>query len=192
MTGPTISHPETAPEAPEPATVEPLKVLIPSQIGLLGLEFHGSKVARLVIQPSARLRKTFRTLTDLRRGESSEFLEEAVGRFSEYFAGARRNLDLEADLSAADIPPFARRILKETQRIPYGTMWTYQKLAASAGEPEAYRQVRAVLVANPIPIVVPCHRVVPGRGGVGSYVGGVKKKQWLLRLERRSLEEAAL
>jgi methylated-DNA-[protein]-cysteine S-methyltransferase len=115
-----------------------------------------------------------------------ETLDEILGRLSEYFAGARRNLEIEHDLGPSGVDLFARRVLKETAKIPYGKTRTYQALADAAGRPEAYRQALSVLMANPIAVVIPCHRVVPSKGdGVGSYIAGTRRKQWLLRLEEQ-------
>jgi methylated-DNA-[protein]-cysteine S-methyltransferase len=152
----------------------------------LAVEFAGAKVTHLIFAPTARERQQYQPLTKLR----SDRLEEALGQLAEYFAGARRELQLEFDLEAAGIPEASRALLLETTRIPYGETRTYQKLAAQAGVSD-YRNVRSVLIANPIPILVPCHRVVPNRGGSGSYVGGAKRKSWLLRLESRTAAERA-
>ena len=77
-------------------------------------------------------------------------------------------------------------MLKETTKVPYGRTRTYQVIAEAAGRPEAYRQVLAILQENPIPLIVPCHRVVTHRSGIGSWIGGTRKKQWLLRLEQQA------
>ena len=81
-------------------------------------------------------------------------------------------------------------MLQEVAKIPYGRTRTYQKIASAAGHPEGYRQVLAVLVENPLPIIVPCHRVVTNKSGVGSYIAGKDKKKWLLKLEKDNREDA--
>jgi O-6-methylguanine DNA methyltransferase len=170
--------------APAPAAaIEPVRVLVPSPLGPLGVEIHGQAISRLLISPPARERKRFTQLAKMKR---SEFLDEVCGRLSEYFAGARRNLELEYDLGPSGLDAFARRVLRETTKIPYGKTRTYQVIADAAGRPEAYRQVRSILQANPIPIVVPCHRVVTNKSGIGSFIAGPRKKRWLLRLEEQS------
>jgi O-6-methylguanine DNA methyltransferase len=161
---------------------EATRVLIASPIGRLGIEFHGQVVTRLVIQPAAGEAKQFPTLHDI---EVTEFLEEAIGRLSEYFAGVRADPMIAVDLSANQLDDFSRRVLTEVTRIPYGKTWTYKKLAEASGKRDAFAQVRRILAANPIPILVPCHRVVPERGGVGAWIGGTKKKEKLLRMERK-------
>ena len=165
------------------APPEPVRVLVPSALGQLGIELVGQAVSRLVIAPSAKERKLYTPLGKMKRTQM-ESLDEILGRLSEYFAGARRNLELELDLGPSGVDLFARRVLKETAKIPYGKTRTYQAIAEAAGRPEAYRQALSILMANPIPVVIPCHRVVPSKGdGVGNYIAGVRKKQWLLRLE---------
>ncbi len=172
--------------AAEPLPVVVLtRVLVPSPIGLLGVEFADVRVIRLVFSPPPRERQRYQPLTKLR----SDRLEEALGQLAEYFAGARRELRIDYDLSPSGLTEASRQLLLETTRIPYGETRTYQKLAAQAGSSDEYRNVRAVLMTNPIPILVPCHRVVPNRGGAGSYVGGAKRKDWLLRLESRTTAE---
>jgi len=161
--------------------VEAVRLLLPSPIGNLGLELRGTAISGIVISPDARARKEYRPLAKMK---GSEQIDEIIGRLSEFFAGARRNLDLEYDLASSGVDPFARRVLRETVRIPYGKTRTYKDVAVAAGHPSAYRLVVSILLANPLPIVVPCHRVVPSKAGLGGYVGGEAKKRWLLRLER--------
>ncbi len=168
--------------APPP---EPVRVLVPSPLGLLGIELVGEAISRLVISPGAKERKQYTPLGKMKRAQL-ESLDEILGRLSEYFAGARRNLEIEHDLGPSGIDSFARRVLKETAKIPFAKTRTYQAIAEAAGRPEAYRQALSILMANPIAVVIPCHRVVPSKGGgVGNYIGGVRKKQWLLRLEEQ-------
>lgn len=167
------------------APPEPIRVLVPSRIGNLGVEFFGSAIRRILVVPSGSAKRLFFPLADY---ETSDFLDEVFGRLSEYLAGARRSPDLEYDLSAPELDAFGRRVLKETAKIPYGKTRTYKEIAEASGRPEAYRQVAALLDRNPLPLVVPCHRVVPGKQGIGAWVGGAAKKKWLLKLEQ---EQAA-
>ncbi len=167
-------------EVPAPA----VRVLMPSPLGVLGLELAGTVVTRVRIDLPPADHDGYTPLHDI----EGDFLEEVCGRFAEYFAGARRKLEVDFDLCACGLEPFARRVLRETAKIPYGKTRTYRAVAEGAGRPEAYRQVLAVLAENPLPIVIPCHRVVANRTGVGSYVGGWERKVWLLRMEEEGLE----
>ncbi|MDH3746358.1 MAG: methylated-DNA--[protein]-cysteine S-methyltransferase [Acidobacteriota bacterium] len=166
--------------------VEPDRVLIPSALGTLGVQLTGDAVTRVVIVPKGRERKKYKPFGELKRRERNEVMDEVLGRFSEYLAGARRRLGLEYAL-ADDTDEFLREVLEKASEIPYGETWTYQQLAAETGRSDAYRQVLAVLQTNPLPLVVPCHRVVTAKSGPGSYVAGVKKKIWLLKMEQRGL-----
>ena len=175
--------------APRPETPAPAwRVHMPSPLGPLGLELTGSIVTRVRIDLPDGERAAYCSVNDL-DGEDSDVLEEVCGRFAEYFAGARKKLEVEFDLCACGLEPFARRVLRETAKIPYGRTRTYRDVAEVAGRPEAYRQVLAVLSENPLPIVIPCHRVVATRSGIGGYVAGGERKLWLLKLEEEGLQD---
>lgn len=176
------------PERDSPVLSKPTtQVLFPSALGPLGLELRGQTITRLVIEPSGEDADRFVPFEEL---EDSDFLDEIFGRLSEYFAGARRNLELEWDLAPSGLPRMEAKILQEVAKIPYGRTRTYQRIATAVGYEDGYRQILAVLVNNPIPVVIPCHRVVTNKSGVGSYIAGKEKKRWLLDLEKKSLETA--
>jgi methylated-DNA-[protein]-cysteine S-methyltransferase len=99
----------------------------------------------------------------------------------EYFAGDRRDFDLETDLSP--VPAFHRQVLNELARVPFGQVTTYGALATKVGRPRAARAIGGAMNRNPIPIVLPCHRVVGSNGSLTGYAGGLDKKEQLLRLE---------
>ena len=99
----------------------------------------------------------------------------------EYFAGRRRCFDLSLDLRG--ITPFSERVLGELARVPFGETATYAQLATRAGNPKAARAVGMVMNRNPIPIVLPCHRIVGTSGSLVGYADGLERKETLLRLE---------
>jgi methylated-DNA-[protein]-cysteine S-methyltransferase len=107
--------------------------------------------------------------------------DEARRQLDEYFQGRRRGFDVPVDWRLTR--GFMRRVLRATARIPYGSVRTYGEVAARAGSERGYRAAGNALGANPLPIVVPCHRVVHAGGGLGGYTGGVDRKEFLLRLE---------
>jgi methylated-DNA-[protein]-cysteine S-methyltransferase len=113
--------------------------------------------------------------------EAPARLDEVRRELDEYFAGRRRSFDLPLDWSLTD--GFTRRVLQATARIDYGELSTYRQVAEQAGSVRAVRAAGNALGANPIPVIVPCHRVVRTGGGLGGYTGGVERKQFLLRLE---------
>ncbi|MGZ6340791.1 MAG: methylated-DNA--[protein]-cysteine S-methyltransferase, partial [Candidatus Limnocylindrales bacterium] len=98
-----------------------------------------------------------------------------------YFEGALREFDLELDWELTR--GFRRRVLRATSRIPYGQTRSYRQMATSAGNERAVRAAGTALGSNPIPIVVPCHRVLRTGGALGGYGGGLPMKEALLRLE---------
>jgi methylated-DNA-[protein]-cysteine S-methyltransferase len=112
---------------------------------------------------------------------STQPVERVKLQLDEYFAGTRRAFDIEWDVRP--LPAFNQRVLAELARIGYGTTTTYGNLAAVSGSPRAARAVGTVMNRNPIPIVLPCHRVVGANGKLVGYAGGLERKEQLLRLE---------
>lgn len=107
---------------------------------------------------------------------------DAVRReLDEYFEGRRKRFDFKIDWVL--MGPFQQRVLKATYRIPFGRVATYRDVATKAGAPKGSRAAGNALGANPIPIVVPCHRVVRTGGSLGGYTGGLHRKEFLLELE---------
>ena len=110
-----------------------------------------------------------------------ERTDDVRRELDDYFAGRRRSFDLPLDWSL--VRGFAGSVLQATARIPFGAVSTYREVAEEAGSPRAYRAAGNALGSNPIPIVVPCHRVLHSGGGLGGYTGGLARKRFLLRLE---------
>jgi methylated-DNA-[protein]-cysteine S-methyltransferase len=107
---------------------------------------------------------------------------DAVAReLDEYFAGRRTSFDLPLDLSLAK--GFRREVLEHLRRIGYGCTETYTEVAAAAGSPRAVRAVGSACATNPLPVIVPCHRVLRSDGSLGGYLGGLDAKRALLELE---------
>jgi methylated-DNA-[protein]-cysteine S-methyltransferase len=113
--------------------------------------------------------------------EAPERSDDVRRQLDEYFAGRRRRFELPTDRTL--IRGFARAVLAQTARIPYGSYLTYGEVAAEAGNPRAHRAAGSALARNPIPIVIPCHRVLRSGGVVGNYGGGPEMKAQLLHLE---------
>ena len=107
-------------------------------------------------------------------------LDDVHRELDEYFEGTRREFDLPIDLRVA---PFHADVLAELARVPYGRTETYGSLAAKVGRPKAARAVGTVMHHNPIPIVLPCHRIVGANGSLTGYAGGLDVKLRLLQLE---------
>ncbi len=112
------------------------------------------------------------------RGEA--VLLRAQGQLTEYFAGTRTTFDLALD---AEGTAFEHRVWDLLRTIPYGTTTSYSALARRLGDVKATRAVGAANGKNPIPIIVPCHRVVGARGELTGFGGGIERKRWLLEHE---------
>jgi methylated-DNA-[protein]-cysteine S-methyltransferase len=113
-------------------------------------------------------------------------LDEPRRELDEYFAGRRHQFELLLDWRLSR--GFGRRVLEATARIPYGSVSSYTLIATEAGSPRGYRAAGNALGANPLPIVVPCHRVLHSGGGLGGYTGGVQRKRLLLAVEGAGAE----
>jgi methylated-DNA-[protein]-cysteine S-methyltransferase len=109
-------------------------------------------------------------------------LDQPRRELDEYFAGRRRRFETPLDWSLTR--GFGRRVLEATSRIPYGSVSTYGVVAREAGSPRGSRAAGNALGSNPLPIVVPCHRVLRSGGALGGYTGGVDRKRTLLAVER--------
>ena len=116
-------------------------------------------------------------------------LDPAARQLDEYFAGRRRHFDVPVDLQLAH--GFRRDVLEHLRVIDYGATETYAEVATAAGSPRAVRAVGTACATNPVPVVVPCHRVVRSDGQVGEYLGGTDAKRALLELARGSRPMAA-
>ena len=108
-------------------------------------------------------------------------LDEPRRELDEYFAGRRTEFELPLDWSLTS--GFGRNVLEATARVPFGSVSTYKAIAGAAGSPRGSRAAGNALGANPIPIVVPCHRVLHSTGGLGGYTGGLDRKRRLLEIE---------
>jgi methylated-DNA-[protein]-cysteine S-methyltransferase len=109
-------------------------------------------------------------------------LDESRRELDEFFDGRRRDFDIPLDFTLIK-PGFTRRVLEQTARIPFGQTVTYKGIAGLAGNERAFRAAGTALGSNPLPIVVPCHRVLHSGGGLGGYTGGLDIKRRLLAIE---------
>jgi methylated-DNA-[protein]-cysteine S-methyltransferase len=118
------------------------------------------------------------------RHPASDTCDAVATQLLEYFEGKRRTFDVELALRGT---PFQVAVWEELCRIPYGDTITYAELALRVGRPSAVRAVGAANGANPVPVIVPCHRVIGSNGTLTGYGGGIERKQWLLAHEGRRL-----
>jgi methylated-DNA-[protein]-cysteine S-methyltransferase len=117
--------------------------------------------------------------------EAPERTDAVRRELDAYFAGMRRRFDVRVDWSL--VRGFAGGVLRATAQVPYGSVTTYGEVAAAAGSPRAAQAAGNALHFNPIPIVVPCHRVLPADHRLGGYAGGPERKRFLLALEGASV-----
>ncbi|WP_406460975.1 methylated-DNA--[protein]-cysteine S-methyltransferase [Streptomyces sp. NBC_01622] len=153
-------------------------LLAATQDGLVNVVFHATDAVR---------EKTLDRLASRLGAEpveapDSPLLAEAIRQFAAYFAGTRRDFDLPLDWSL--ISGFNRQVLRElASGVPYGSVVGYGDLAGQVGQPRAAQAVGVAMGSNPLPVVVPCHRVVESDGGIGGFGGGLETKRKLLALE---------
>ena len=134
-----------------------------------GLDYLDMSLEQIAMQVSPRVLESPARLDPIRR------------ELDEYFEGRRRRFDIRVDWSL--VRGYTRDVLQATAAIPYGHVKSYREVAIAAVRPLAIRAAGNALSSNPIPIVVPCHRVVHSGGGLGGYTGGLERKRFLLRLE---------
>ena len=141
--------------------------------GLVRLTYPGEPIDRQLAELAAELSP--RILAAPER-------TDAVRRqLDEYFDGSRHAFELPIDWRL--LRGFREAVLRATAAIPFGSVSSYRQIATAAGSPNAYRAAGNALGSNPIPIVVPCHRVLHSGGGLGGYTGGLERKRYLLGLE---------
>lgn len=153
-----------------------------TRLALLGIHLPGAKSAVRLEPEGAPLPPPDGAVPD--EGE----LDDVAHQLGEYFAGRRRTFDLPLAPHGTE---FQRRVWAELARIPYGEVISYRTLAVRVGNPNAIRAVGGANGRNPLPIVIPCHRVIAADGSLAGFGGGVPSKQFLLALEGVTVPRAA-
>ena len=133
-----------------------LKVILPNKINLISIE---------ITNP----------------GSYKPIMHNVIEQLNQYFMGIRKQFEISLKL---EMPPFYKKALKEVSEIPYGQTFSYKNIARKLNNPRAYRAVANANAANPIPIIIPCHRVIQSNGDLGNYGGGRKLKQSLVQIEK--------
>ncbi|MFE3635777.1 methylated-DNA--[protein]-cysteine S-methyltransferase [Streptomyces sp. NPDC059168] len=162
--------------------------VVDTGIGPLMLAATGRGLVNVVFHATDRVRERALERLAARLGAEpvedprSQLAAEAIRQLEAYFAGTRHDFDLPLDWSL--ISGFNRQVLRElASSVPYGTVVGYGDLAGRVGQPGGAQAVGAAMGANPLPVVVPCHRVVESDGGIGGFGGGLETKRKLLALE---------
>jgi methylated-DNA-[protein]-cysteine S-methyltransferase len=156
--------------------------LVDTPIGTLLIAATERGLCRIAYDADAeqeveRLARTF----GVRVLRSASPIDQARRQLDEYFEGHRLRFELPLDIDS--LAEFNRRVLEELARVPYGEVVTYGELALRSARPRAARAVGTVMNRNPLPIVLPCHRVIGSNGKLVGYGGGLERKEALLRLE---------
>lgn len=155
--------------------------LVPSPVEDLLLTGDGEYLTGVYFSPHKGVATADRTGVGWRRDDDAPVLRAAAEQLGEYLAGARRTVDLPLAPSGTAFQQSVWQVLRE---IPYGATWSYGQVAARLGlHPGASRAVGLANGANPLPVVVPCHRVVGADGSLTGFGGGLERKRFLLDLE---------
>jgi methylated-DNA-[protein]-cysteine S-methyltransferase len=153
-----------------------------TQLGSLLLAVTERGLCRISFDPEPdRETETLARTFGVRVLRAPRELDPVRRELDEYLDGRRRDFDLPLDLRGRE--GFSRDILERLAKVPYGEVTTYKSLAVEAGNPRAARAVGTIMNRNPIPIVLPCHRVVGSNGSLVGYGGGLERKRLLLDLE---------
>lgn len=179
-TRPASATPQRARSAP--ATPQRARLAVSSPIGTLVLEGSDDSLTDVVLPGSARASAVAAAAEDL--AAAPRALADAARQLGEYFAGERTTFELSL---RSEGTPFQREVWASLAAIPYGETISYAELAASVARPQAFRAVGSANGANPLAIVIPCHRVITSSGSLGGYAGGLDAKRSLLELERVTL-----
>ncbi len=168
-------------QAQEAALIDVAYAVVGSPLGALLLAATRRGLVRVAFEEEETALPGLAELVSPRLLEVPERLAVFRHQLDEYFSGTRTRFDLPVD--RALITGFRSPVLRTTSAIPYGSVATYGEVARRVGRPGAARAVGRALGGNPLPIVIPCHRVVRAGGEAGGYAGGTERKQHLLRLE---------
>jgi methylated-DNA-[protein]-cysteine S-methyltransferase len=156
----------------------------------IGIIEENKAVTHIYLRKSGRTKNNpqgymeFSGNTQQRKVQETHIIKDAAVQITEYFDGKRKTFDLPLNPQGTD---FQLRVWKALQNIPYGETRSYADIAAITGNPKAYRAVGMANHHNPIPIIIPCHRVIGANGSLTGYAGGLELKQRLLNLESEHL-----
>jgi len=154
-------------------------------IGILGLVSNGASLLRIFLSNeniSVSTLKQKYPNKDITK-DKLEF-KETIEQLTEYFDGKRKVFNIKTKL---EISPFYKKALLEVAKVPYGETSSYSKIAHRLNNPKATRAVGSANARNPLPIIIPCHRIIAKNGKLGGYAGGLKIKKYLLDFERENV-----
>lgn len=156
-----------------------------SPIGTLGLVCDDEYLLRILLPNEEisvqNLQKLYPTEVIT---ENNSGFKDVISQLTEYFDGKRKQFDIKTKM---EITSFYKKALSEVVKVPYGTTLSYGKIAQQINSPKAVRAVGTANARNPLPIIIPCHRIITKNGKLGGYAGGLKMKEYLLDLESKNI-----
>lgn len=158
---------------------------IKTQIGNLGLVRDDDSFLRVYL-PNEEISKQILQKKHPNENiiEDKSGFEDVINQLGEYFDGKRKYFSIK---NRMDIPPFYKIALAEVSKVPYGETASYSQIAQKLNNPKAARAVGSANARNPLPIIIPCHRIIANNGKLGGYGGGIKMKKYLLKFEKGNL-----
>lgn len=147
--------------------------LLKTKLGIIGIETSAKGISKICLSP--------KRITINEKLQIDKNLNNLIKQLKDYFQGARVNFKFKYDIK--NLSKFTQKVLTETKKIRYGSTATYKEIAKRIGCPKAFRAVGQALSSNPLPIIIPCHRVLRKDGSIGGFAAGLKWKKMLLKLE---------
>ncbi len=158
---------------------------IDTPIGILGLVRDNDLLLRISLPneeiSKLALRKIYQNEEIV---ENKSGFEDTINQLTEYFDGKRQVFAIKTKIGTS---PFYTKVLEEVARVPYGKTVSYSQIAQKLKNPKAARAVGTANARNPLPIIIPCHRIIAKNNRLGGYAGGIKMKKYLLGFERENL-----
>lgn len=148
--------------------------ILKTHFGNIGIETNPRGLSKIILGP----KKFSGQITPISQ------IKNTISQLKDYFHGKKVEFKVSYDIS--NLPIFTQKVLRETMKIPYGCTVSYSELAQKIGNPKAMRAVGQSLANNPLPIIIPCHRVVSKDGSLAGFSAGIKWKRILLKIESRS------
>ena len=149
--------------------------ILKTELGKFGILASKSNLIKVIL-PNKKPLST--QLTD--PNSYTPFMKNVINQMNQYFMGSRKEFDINLKL---ELPPFYKKVLNEVRKVPYGQTFSYKKIARNLQNPKAFRAVANANAINPIPIIIPCHRVILSNGNLGQYGGGELMKKILVQNE---------
>ncbi len=158
---------------------------IKTQIGNLGLIRNDDYLLKIYL-PNKEISKQIlqQIYPNENIVENKSGFNDVVNQLTEYFAGKRKRFTIKTKIQ---LSPFYKKTLTEVAKVPYGETVSYSQIAQKLNSPKAARAVGSANARNPLPIIIPCHRIIANNGKLGGYAGGLKIKKYLLKFEKENL-----